>query len=201
VLPGILTMLPIFYPFIEARFLKDKRSHHLLQRPRDVPMRTALGMMAIGFYVVLTLSGANDVIADKFHISLNAMTWGGRIGLLVVPPIAFYVAYRICLGLQQHDREVLSHGVETGIIKRLPDGRFIEIHQPLPGANGHDGDGHGELDYKGWVVPKKMNRLGALAPTVKGFFFPIEKPAPPLSPPPEAPVSPAPAREEITSGH
>jgi ubiquinol-cytochrome c reductase cytochrome b subunit len=42
-----------------------------------------------------------------------------------------------------------------------------------------------------------MNKLGALAPTVKGFFFPIEKAAPP----PEAPVSPAPAREEITSGH
>jgi ubiquinol-cytochrome c reductase cytochrome b subunit len=49
-------------------------------------------------------------------------------------------------------------------------------------------------------VPKKMNRLGALAPTVRGFFFPIEKPAPPRTPA-EAPVSPAPAREEITSGH
>jgi ubiquinol-cytochrome c reductase cytochrome b subunit len=200
VLPGILTMLPIFYPFLEARFMKDKEAHHLLQRPRDVPTRTALGAMAVSFYVVLTLSGANDVIADKFKISLNAMTWAGRIGLLIVPPMAFYIAYRICLGLQQHDREVLAHGVETGIIRRLPDGRFVEIHQPLPVGDGHDGDGHGGLDYKGWVVPKKMNRLGALAPGVKGFFFPIEKPAPP-QPLPEAPVSPAPAREEITSGH
>jgi len=199
VLPGILTVLPLLYPFLEARWTKDKAHHHLLQRPRDVPQRTALGMMAIGFYVVLLISGGNDVVADKLHISLNAMTWAGRIGLLVVPPVAYYVAYRICLGLQQHDREVLAHGVETGIIKRLPDGRFIEVHQPLP-ANGHGdghGDGHGELDYGGWVVPKKMNKLGALAPTVKGFFFPIEKAAPP----PEAPVSPAPAREEITSGH
>ncbi len=204
VLPGILTVLPLIYPFIEARLTKDKLHHHLLQRPRDVPARTALGMMAIGFYVVLLISGGNDVVADKFNISLNAMTWAGRIGLLVVPPVAYYVAYRICLGLQQHDREVLAHGVETGIIKRLPDGRFIEIHQPLP-TNGHGdgdghGDGHGELEYAGWVVPKKMNRLGALAPTVKGFFFPIEKAAPP-QPPTEAPVSPAPAREEITSGH
>jgi ubiquinol-cytochrome c reductase cytochrome b subunit len=176
VLPGILTMLPIFYPFIEARFTKDKQSHHLLQRPRDVPTRTALGAMAIAFYIVLTLSGANDVIADKFFISLNAMTWGGRIGILLLPPLAYWATYRICLGLQQHDREVLAHGVETGIIKRLPDGRFIEVHQPLSMGDGH---GHGELDYAGWVVPKKMNRLGALAPTVKGFFFPIEKAAPP----------------------
>jgi ubiquinol-cytochrome c reductase cytochrome b subunit len=196
VLPGILTVLPLFYPWIEARFTKDKAAHHLLQRPRDVPTRTALGAMALGFYIVLTLSGANDVIAEKLRISLNAMTWGGRIGLLVVPPLAYWFAYRFCLGLQQHDREVLAHGVETGIIKRLPDGRFVEVHQPLAAPDEH---GHAELDYADWVVPKKMNRLGALVPTVKGFFFPIEEPAPP-SRPSEAPVSPAPRREEIGTG-
>jgi ubiquinol-cytochrome c reductase cytochrome b subunit len=196
VLPGIMTMLPLFYPFIEARFTKDKQAHHLLQRPRDVPTRTALGAMAVAFYLVLTVSGANDVIADKFRISLNAMTWAGRVGLLLVPPLAYWVAYRVCLGLQQHDREVLAHGVETGIIKRLPDGRFVEVHQPLAAADDH---GHAELEYAGWVVPKKMNRIGALVPTVKGFFFPIEEPAPP-SRPSEAPVSPAPAREEIGTG-
>ncbi|GLI03097.1 cytochrome bc1 complex cytochrome b subunit [Phytohabitans aurantiacus] len=197
VLPGVLTMLPLAYPFIEARLTKDKKAHNLLQRPRDVPARTALGAMAIMFWLVLTLSGGNDVIADKFHISLNAMTWAGRIGLLILPPIAYYVTYRICLGLQQHDREVLAHGVETGIIKRLPDGRFIEVHQPLAPVDEH---GHGELDYAGWVVPKKMNRLGALGPAIKGFFYPIEKPAEaPVSPghPPVSPIEPA-RREEIS---
>ena len=199
VLPGVLTVLPLLYPFIEARWTKDNQSHHLLQRPRDVPTRTALGAMAVSFYLVLTISGGNDVIAEKFDISLNAMTWAGRIGLLLVPPLAYYFAYRIALGLQQHDREVLAHGVETGIIRRLPDGRFVEVHQPLGPVDEH---GHSELEYAGWVVPKKMNRVGALIPTVRGFFFPIEKPA-------EAPVSPAPAlpaqtgevqRREITSG-
>jgi ubiquinol-cytochrome c reductase cytochrome b subunit len=199
VLPGILTTLPLVYPFLEARWTKDRRAHHLLQRPRDVPTRTGLGAMAIGFYIVLTLSGANDVIADKFNISLNAMTWAGRVGLLIVPPLSYYVAYRIALALQQHDREVLAHGVETGIIRRLPDGGLVEIHQPLAAADEH---GHVHLDYAGGAVPKKMNRLGALLPTVRGFFYPIEKAAPPvqLSKPSEAPISPAPAREEITTG-
>ena len=50
VLPGILTMLPMVYPFIEARLTKDQAHHNLLQRPRDVPARTALGAMAIAFY-------------------------------------------------------------------------------------------------------------------------------------------------------
>jgi ubiquinol-cytochrome c reductase cytochrome b subunit len=80
VLPGILTTLPLVYPFIEARLRRDKQAHHLLQRPRDVPARTALGAMAISFYVVLLISGGNDVVADKLDISLNAMTWGGRSG-------------------------------------------------------------------------------------------------------------------------
>jgi len=192
VLPGILTMLPMFYPFIEARWLKDKRMHHLLQRPRDVPARTALGAMALSFYAVLTISGANDVVAEKFNISLNAMTWAGRIGILLVPPLAYYVAYRICLGLQQHDREVLAHGVETGIIRRLPDGQFIEVHQPLAPAN----NGHGALEYAGAPVPKKMNRVGAVAPAVRGFFFPIEKAGSP-TPPAAIPISPAAGSPEL----
>ncbi|WJK36928.1 ubiquinol-cytochrome c reductase cytochrome b subunit [Solwaraspora sp. WMMA2065] len=212
VLPGILVMLSLAYPFLEARYTKDKASHNLLQRPRDVPARTAVGAMAVTFFIVLTISGGNDVFADKFFISLNAMTWAGRIGLILLPPLAYYVTYRICLGLQQHDREVLAHGVETGIIRRLPDGRFVEVHQPLGPTDEH---GHGKLEYVGWVVPKKMNRLGALGPAVKGFFFPIEKPAQ-VSPPAHVAIDPAeeqpaelrsagkekqPAdREEISSG-
>ena len=198
VLPGILTVLPMFYPFIEARRTRDNRLHNLLQRPRDVPNRTALGAMCLTFFVVLVLSGGNDVIAEKFHISLNATTWAGRIGLLLLPPLAYYLTYRLCLGLQQHDREVLAHGVETGIIRRLPDGRFVEVHQPL--ADPAHPDGHAELPYVGWVVPKKMNRLGALGPAIRGFFFPIEKPAETPTSPGHPPVGPRTEREEIGSG-
>jgi ubiquinol-cytochrome c reductase cytochrome b subunit len=180
VLPGILTVLPMFYPFIEARIRKDYDNHQLLERPRDAPQRTALGVMAIAFYLVLFISGGNDVVAQKFDISLNAMTWAGRVGLIVLPPIAYYVTYRICLGLQQHDREVLAHGVETGIIRRLPDGRFEEVHQPLGPVDEH---GHSHLEYAGAPVPKKMNKIGAIAPAIRGFFLPIEKPAPPPPPP------------------
>src|SRR5690606_15646543 len=130
--------------------------HNRLQRPRDVPVRTSLGVMAITFFAVLMISGVNDIIAFQFHISLNAMTWIGRIGLLVLPPIAYYITYRICLGLQRSDREVLEHGIETGIIKRLPHGEFIELHQPLGPVDEH---GHPEpLPYQGAPVPKKANK-------------------------------------------
>ena len=90
----------------------------------------------------------------------------GRIGILVLPPLAYYLTYRICIGLQRGDREVLEHGVETGIIKRLPHGEFIEIHQPLGPVDDH---GHPiPLEYQGASVPKKMNKLGAAGTPVPG---------------------------------
>jgi ubiquinol-cytochrome c reductase cytochrome b subunit len=164
-LVGIATV----YPWIERRFTKDYAHHNLLQRPRDVPVRTSLGAMAITYFMVTLLSAANDVIADKFDISLNATTWMGRIGLLILPPIAYWLTYRLCIGLQRSDRAVLEHGVETGIIRRLPHGEFIEIHQPLAGLDEH---GHPiPLEYQGAPVPKKMNKLGSAGAPVAGSLL------------------------------
>ncbi len=169
VIPGIMFALAFQYPSIERKLTKDYASHNLLQRPRDVPVRTGLGMMAASFMFVLLLSGGNDVIAYTFDISLNATTWAGRIGLLLLPPIAYYFTYRICLGLQRADRSILEHGIETGIIKRLPHGEFIELHQPLGGVDDH---GHPlPLEYQGARVPKRMNQLGSAGAPVPGSTF------------------------------
>jgi ubiquinol-cytochrome c reductase cytochrome b subunit len=170
----LLTAVAGAYPWIERKFTKDYAHHNLLQRPRDVPVRTSLGAMAITFFMVSLLSAANDVLAEKFDISLNATTWMGRIGLLVLPPLAYVITYRLCLGLQRSDRMVLEHGVETGIIKRLPHGEFIEIHQPLAGVDEH---GHPiPLEYQGTPVPKKMNKLGSAGEPVAGSLL---RPDPP----------------------
>ena len=172
----LLTGIAAVYPWIEKKMTKDYAHHNLLQRPRDVPVRTALGWMAITYFMVLLLMGGNDIFAYKFDISLNLTTWMGRIGMLVLPPIAYFVAYRICIGLQRGDREVLEHGVETGIIKRLPHGEFIEIHQPLGPVDDH---GHPiPLAYQGASVPKKMNKLGSAGHPVAGSTWspdPVEE--------------------------
>jgi ubiquinol-cytochrome c reductase cytochrome b subunit len=165
----VLYVIAGIYPWVEKRFTKDNALHNLLQRPRDVPVRTSLGVMGISFYAVLVLSGSNDLIAYFFDVSLNATTWAGRIGVLVVPPIAYYVTYRICIGLQRGDRAVLEHGIETGVIRRLPSGEFIEVHQPLGGVDGH---GHAiPLEYQGAPVPKRMNQLGMGGSPVPGSLL------------------------------
>jgi ubiquinol-cytochrome c reductase cytochrome b subunit len=127
-----LIMLAIgVYPFIEAWITGDKREHHILDRPRNVPTRTGLGVAWLSLYGVLLIGGGNDIVATHLHLSINAITWFVRIAFFVVPVIAFMITKRICLGLQRRDRAKVLHGRESGTIKRLPHGEFIEVHEPL----------------------------------------------------------------------
>jgi quinol---cytochrome-c reductase cytochrome b subunit len=169
VIMGVVFVLLMAYPFLEQKVTGDRAHHNLLQRPRDVPVRTAIGAMAIAFYMILTLAAMNDIIALKFHISLNATTWIGRVGMIVLPAIVYYITYRWCVGLQRSDRAVLEHGIETGIIKRLPHGAYIELHQPLGRVDEH---GHPiPLAYQGAAVPKRMNKLGSAGAPGSGSFL------------------------------
>ena len=132
VLPGILFTLLALYPFLEARFTGDRDYHNLLDRPRDVPVRTAIGTMSITFYVVLMIAGGNDVIASVFHLSVNTMSRVLQVSLFVLPPVAYFATKRICLSLQRSDDELVHHGIESGTIRRLPSGEFVEETVPLP---------------------------------------------------------------------
>ncbi|KNE81509.1 MULTISPECIES: cytochrome bc1 complex cytochrome b subunit [Streptomyces] len=130
VFPLVLTVIAV-YPFIESWVTGDKREHHILDRPRNAPTRTAIGAAWISWYLVMLLGGGNDIFAIHFDMSINAVTWFVRIAFFVVPVIVFIVTKRICLGLQRRDRDKVLHGREAGIIKRLPHGEFVEVHEPL----------------------------------------------------------------------
>ncbi len=103
-LPGITFALLYAWPWIEARVTKDHREHHVLDRPRDRPVRTALGVATLSFYTILGVAASNDVLATAFNLSLNAVLIAFRVMLIVVPPIAALVAYRICKELQATER-------------------------------------------------------------------------------------------------
>ncbi|MBX7554589.1 ubiquinol-cytochrome c reductase cytochrome b subunit [Streptomyces sp. tea 10] len=119
------------YPFVEAWVTGDKRDRHLLDRPRNQPVRTALGVAWLSFYAVALIGAANDIIAIRLHVAVESVTWAVRIGLFVVPCAAYALTKRCALGLQRRDRDIVLHGRETGIIKRLPHGEFVEVHAPL----------------------------------------------------------------------
>ncbi|MEP7035967.1 MAG: cytochrome b, partial [Actinomycetota bacterium] len=131
VMPLLYTIAGV-YPFIESWVTGDKREHHLLDRPRNAPTRTGLGIMALSFYLVLFFAAGNDIIAIKMGLSINDITRALQVMLIVVPPLAYWVTKRICLSLQRRDRDLVLHGRETGRLVRTAEGKFFEAHEPLP---------------------------------------------------------------------
>ncbi|MEW2353811.1 cytochrome bc complex cytochrome b subunit [Spirillospora sp. NPDC029432] len=131
VVPGILFTGLAAYPFLERWVTGDKEIHHLLDRPRDVPARTGIGMGGVVFYGVLWAAGGNDVIAHTFQIPLFWTTWFFRAAIILGPVLAYAVTYRICLGLQRRDAALIEHGLETGIIVQSADGEFSEVERHL----------------------------------------------------------------------
>ncbi|MEU8345846.1 ubiquinol-cytochrome c reductase cytochrome b subunit [Spirillospora sp. NPDC048832] len=152
------------WPWIEAWVTGDKRHHHVNTRPRNAPVRTATGIAAVTFYGLLWLAGANDVLADKFHLSLFATTWFFRVTFFVGPVIAFIVTKRICLGLQRKDADIVGHGVESGVILMSPDGKFSERHEPA-----RDEEKHVLLSKENArPEPPERDAAGIPAPGAKG---------------------------------
>lgn len=138
-LPVLIPMVPVallflglfVWPWIEAWITGDKKEHHLLDRPRNAPTRTAIGMAAMTFYMIMWGMGSNDLIATHFQLSLNDITYWSRVLIFVGPVIAYILTKRICLALQRKDRETVLHGHEAGVIEVSADGEFHERHTPL----------------------------------------------------------------------
>lgn len=135
-IPGVLLMGLLFtvlgaYPFVERWLTGDTGEHHILDRPRNQPTRTGLGVAGITAYGLLWVEGGNDLFATHFHVSVESITWFLRIAIFVLPVITFTIARRWAIALQRHDRDLLLHGYETGVIVRAPDGGYSELHAPV----------------------------------------------------------------------
>jgi quinol---cytochrome-c reductase cytochrome b subunit len=98
-LPGVTFLILYAWPFLEERFAGDGLVHNLLDRPRDRPVRTAIGAGAFAFYAVLFFAASNDVIARMLHVSVSGVTWTFRILTVAVPPVVGFAMYRAMRGL------------------------------------------------------------------------------------------------------
>jgi ubiquinol-cytochrome c reductase cytochrome b subunit len=128
---GVIMTGLALWPWIERWATGDHAEHHVNDRPRNAPTRTALGIAGITVYGIFWAEGANDVIADHLDISLYLTTEIARYAIFIGPVLAYMITKRICLGLQRKDLHTLQHGVETGIIHQLPSGEYVEYTRPL----------------------------------------------------------------------
>ncbi len=67
-----------FYPFLEAWITGDKREHHIADRPRNAPTRTAIGAAGVVFYAVLWAAASSDIIATHFKLAVEHVPGGSR---------------------------------------------------------------------------------------------------------------------------
>jgi ubiquinol-cytochrome c reductase cytochrome b subunit len=138
VLPGVMFTILLLLPFLESWITGDKRDHHLLQRPRNAPTRTALMVALMTFIGVLWAAGGNDILAITFDLSINQITYILRAAVFIAPVLAFLITKRWCISLQRADNERLLHGYETGIIMRSADGSYSERHLPVDGTTAYN---------------------------------------------------------------
>jgi ubiquinol-cytochrome c reductase cytochrome b subunit len=126
-LAGVTFALLYAWPFLEERVTGDHAEHHILDRPRQRPVRTALGAATLSFYVICFFGAAADVLASTFGLSVNAILWTFRILVLAVPPIVAAVTYRLCKELSARDGlPIASQVTIREIPRRLLRGRAAE---------------------------------------------------------------------------
>ncbi|UDY34161.1 cytochrome bc1 complex cytochrome b subunit [Dermatobacter hominis] len=136
--PGVLLPTVTFgllyaWPFIEARITHDRRSHHLLDRPRDAPWRTGLGAAVLSFYGLLFLAGSNDVLSGLIGVAPETLTNAFRVGVFVVPAGTFLLVRTLCDDLRRSGVHP-GTGLRVEEITRGEHGELLERPASEAGA-------------------------------------------------------------------
>ena len=98
---GVIFTTMFLWPWIDRKWVgRDDLEHHLLERPRDNPLRTGIGVAALTLMAVIFVAGSNDVIASNLTMGLQTLTNVLRIACFVLPPITGWIAYRMARSLQ-----------------------------------------------------------------------------------------------------
>jgi ubiquinol-cytochrome c reductase cytochrome b subunit len=141
--PGVVFGAVFLVPWIERRITGDAAEHHLLDRPRDAPRRTATGAAGLTFVTVLFVGGAQDVVAGTLEMEVGHVTTILQAALLLGPVAAWFLTWRVCLALQRRPRPERTE--RTVVVERAPTGAY----RVVDGTSHDDGstaaqDGRGE---------------------------------------------------------
>src|ERR1700712_5469209 len=98
---GILFPAGVFgflylWPTIERRWIGDDRPHNLLDRPRDNPLRTAIGAALFALVATIFFAGAADRAFVQLGVPYEGQLWGYRAAAILVPIVVFLLTKRVC---------------------------------------------------------------------------------------------------------
>jgi ubiquinol-cytochrome c reductase cytochrome b subunit len=98
------------WPWLERRFTGERGFHNVLDRPRDVPGRTAFGAAFFTWVALIFISGSADRADVFFGLDYESQIWFYRVAVVLAPLLVFFVARRVCRELQRVDE--LGHEQE-----------------------------------------------------------------------------------------
>jgi ubiquinol-cytochrome c reductase cytochrome b subunit len=122
-LPLMIMIALFLYPWVEKFITKDWAPHHLLNRPREMPVRTAAGVGFFVFMFGLFAAGSDDVQAAYTHLPLNDLVWFYRFFCLLGPFLAFWITYMLASDLKKKGG---THQAERLRLRRKPEGGYDE---------------------------------------------------------------------------
>jgi ubiquinol-cytochrome c reductase cytochrome b subunit len=104
-LPLVFFGFLYLWPFLERRYVThDYGYHNLLDRPRDAPLRTAIGMALLTEVFLVFLAGSADRVDVFFGLPYVPQVWAYRVLVFVGPVLAALLAHRVCVELQRGER-------------------------------------------------------------------------------------------------
>jgi ubiquinol-cytochrome c reductase cytochrome b subunit len=124
--PLVVFMTMYAWPALERRFTHDPLRHDLLDRPRDRPLRTAIGAAFLSWVVIIFAVGSTDRLFFRLHISYVAQIHFWRVGVWVLPIIIFFLTRSACRSLQRSDAHPLR-AWQGAVVRRTPDGAVIPL--------------------------------------------------------------------------
>jgi ubiquinol-cytochrome c reductase cytochrome b subunit len=130
---GALFPLVVFavlfaWPALERRVTGDYRRHDLLDRPRDRPVRTAVGAAFLSWVVIVFAVGSTDRLFFRLHISYQQQIHFWRVGVWVLPILVFFATRHFCLVLKRSETHPLREW-SGQVVVRDPDGGFEVLAQ------------------------------------------------------------------------
>ena len=114
------------WPAIERRVTGDIRRHDLLDRPRDRPIRTAVGAAFLSWVVIVFAVGSTDRIFYRLGVSYTTQIHVWRVGIWVLPILIFFATRSACRALQRSGSHPLR-AWQGNVVRRGLDGSVTVI--------------------------------------------------------------------------
>jgi ubiquinol-cytochrome c reductase cytochrome b subunit len=94
--PTVVLGFVYTWPWIERRLTGDHEYHNIVDRPRDAPLRTAIGIGVLSWVFIVFVAGSSDRADVLFGLSYTAQIWFYRVASFILPIVFGAIAYRVC---------------------------------------------------------------------------------------------------------